>query len=162
MGKTDVLAFAYREFHELGFRCARSGGKMKKHTPAASIRIRRFDLHRATERPLVFTLAGTIPVPPPPANGNARTGRNIDPEVASGVTITRSARLSRRRCGQGGGEPLPSRRRLHSTPRVSRRSPQRVRACRAARSVLSPWLASTAASIPLPSSRTHNRNCASS
>ena len=30
MGKTDVFAFAYREFHQLGFRCARSGGKLKK------------------------------------------------------------------------------------------------------------------------------------
>ena len=33
MGKADVLAFGYREFHERGFRCAQSGGKLKKATP---------------------------------------------------------------------------------------------------------------------------------
>jgi hypothetical protein len=32
---------------------------------AARIRIRRFELHRANELPLVFTLAGTIPAPAP-------------------------------------------------------------------------------------------------
>ena len=30
MGKADVLAFAYGESHQRGFRCAQSGGKLKK------------------------------------------------------------------------------------------------------------------------------------
>src|SRR5687767_5631054 len=30
MRKEEVFAFAHRELHQLGFRCARSGGKLKK------------------------------------------------------------------------------------------------------------------------------------
>jgi hypothetical protein len=33
MRKEDVFAFAYRKFHQLGFRCAGRGGKLKEAHP---------------------------------------------------------------------------------------------------------------------------------
>ena len=91
----------------------------RKHTAAASIRIRRFELHRANELPLVFTLVGTIPAPPPRRRivtqgqvgkptcrtrerktMNGSTEKRKPPIVLHGVGLQAGASACRRRAGK--------------------------------------------------------------
>ena len=47
MGKADVFAFGYRELHQRGFRCAQSGGKLKKAHGQPTFHLRRHSIHIA-------------------------------------------------------------------------------------------------------------------
>ena len=63
MRKADVLAFAHGQFHQRGFRCAQSRGKLKNahsRRGALSLPIR---ARSCGDLPLSFIWAGAFPVP---------------------------------------------------------------------------------------------------